>query len=122
MSLVLGLLNPQHDYSRVLHDAGSLTVAVSALIAAALAVVGLTYRREGRPRGSRRRLAGPRRGTSAVLLGAIAAVMFVLISASQHRIASLTIVSRAASARTMTPVRAAPRPPTVHRRLRGHRR
>jgi hypothetical protein len=102
MTLVLGLLHPRLDYSRVLHDAGSLTIAVVALIAVALSVVLLTYR-HGRAGGHPRRLPHPRRGTSAVLLGAIAAVLFVLTSASQHRIGSLTIVSRAAAVRTMTP-------------------
>jgi hypothetical protein len=120
MTLVLGLLNSQHDYSRVLHDAGSLTAGVIALVVVALLVVGLTYRRAGRTRGRPRRLARPRRGTSAVLLGAIAGVLFVLTSASQHRIASLTIVSGGSAGRTMTQVGVAPRRPSAHRRNRGH--
>jgi hypothetical protein len=98
MTLILGVASPQHEYSRVLHVADSLTLGVSALIAVALLVVGVTYRRASRARGRPRRL-HPRRGTSAVLLGAIAAVLLMLTSASQHRIASLTIVRRAATQR-----------------------
>ena len=122
MTLVLGLLHPRHDYSRVLHDAGSLTLGVVALIVVALSVVLFTYRHAGRARGRPRRLPHPRRGTSAVLLGAIAAVLLVLTSASQHRIGSLTIVSRASAVRTMTPVRAVPRRPVAHRSAHPHRR
>jgi hypothetical protein len=119
MTLILGLVNPQHDYSHVLQVAGSLSLGVSALIAVALLVVGVTYRRASRARGRPRRL-HPRRGTSAVLLGAIATVLLMLTSASQHRIASLTIVRGASAQRTMTPVLDVPHAPTRRRAGRKH--
>ena len=122
MTLVLGLLHPRQDYSRVLHDAGAFTIGVVALIAVALSVVLLTYRHAGRARGRPRRLPHPRRGTSALLLGAIAAVLLVLTSASQHRIGSLTIVSRASAVRTMTPVAAVVHRPRARRPAAAYRR
>jgi hypothetical protein len=121
MTVLLSLLGAQNDYSRALRDATPLIVGVVALIAVALFVVGATYRRMTRAHTAQPGLGQPRRGTSALLLGAIAAVLLVLVSASQHRIASLTIVRRASAARTMTPVTAAPSRVVLHRHARPPR-
>jgi hypothetical protein len=122
MTLVLGLLNPRHDYSRILHDAGSLTLGVAVLIVAALSVVLFTYRHAGRARGRPRRLPHPRRGTSAVLLGVIAAVLLMLTSASQHRIGSLTIVSRGSARHSPSTAAVATHRPSPRRQAHRHRR
>jgi hypothetical protein len=99
----IALFDLHHDYSRGLADAGPLTFGVVSLIAVALFVVLLTYLRARRTtRDGHPRPQPPRRGTSAVLLGAIAAVLLFLTSASQHRIASLTIVSGARKGQAAT--------------------
>ena len=58
----------------------------------------------------------PRRGTSALLLCAIATILLVLVSSSRRRIDSLTIVSHAGKARTMVPVAPAQHGTLPHRR------
>ncbi len=106
MTLASALLNVQDGYTKALHVAGSLAFGAVALIVVALIVVTVTFRWAVGPGGPR--LRHPRRGTSALLLGAIAIVL--LVASSQHRISSLTIVSHSGT-RTMTPARRPSGPP-----------
>ncbi len=96
MSL-LALLNLNDGGGGTVHDAAPLALGVVALIVVALLAVALTLRLAAR----RPRVGRPRRGTTALLLAAIATVLLMLTSVSQRRIASLTIVSHAAGSRSM---------------------
>ena len=117
MMLARGALQLQTPPTQVVHGTGPITIGAVGLIVVAVGVVAITYRHAVRVRsglGPRH----PRRGTSALLLGAIAAVVLGLSSSAQQPLASLTIVSGDSAQRTMTVVspprargpRAAPRP------------
>ena len=106
MTLASTLLNVHDGYTQALHIAGSLAFGAVALIAVALIVVVATFRWAIGPGAAR--LRHPRRGTPALLLGAIAVVL--LVASSEHRLASLTIVSHGGT-RTMAPIRRPSRSP-----------
>jgi hypothetical protein len=103
MMLLFALINLHDDTAPATHAMGPLTAGVIALFAIAAVIVVATYRR--RARGGRSGGYLPRRGTSAVLLGAICAVVLVLVSTSAQPIPSLTIVSHAGRAQSSRPAR-----------------
>lgn len=109
MTVVPTFIDVHAGYAKALHAAGSLAFGVVTLVAVALLVVGATY--WCAVATGRREIHRPRRGTSALLLCAIATILLVLVASSQHRIDSLTIVSHAGKARTMTPVHRSPSSP-----------
>lgn len=103
MMLARGALQLQSPPTQVGHGTGPITIGAVGLILVAVGVVAITYRHAVRVRsgpGPR----PPRRGTSALMLGAIAAVVLGLSSSAQQPLASLTIVSGNAARRTMTVV------------------
>lgn len=99
--LPFALITPHDDTAPATHAMGPLAVGVTALFAVAVVIVAATYRRRARIAQPAGHL--PRRGTSALLLGAICAVLLVLVSTSTQRIPSLTIVSHAGRARASRP-------------------
>lgn len=95
MFLGPGLINFHDDAAPASHAASALTAGAVVLIIVAIVAVAATWRHRTGV-GS----AGthpPRRGTSAILLGAICAVLLVLVSSSERQIPSLTIVSHAST-------------------------
>lgn len=117
MTFVLGALNLSHPASPAAPAAGSITAGAVVLVLVALLAVAATYRRAIRRRPGQPTSRHPRRGTSALVLCAISAVLFALTSVAQRPLASLTIVSRHSAQRTMTVVS----PPRRHARLAGTR-
>lgn len=103
MTFVLGALHLSDTTGS--RDSGPITLGALALILVAIGVVGITYRRAMRARLGLPGRRHPRRGTSALLLAAIASVVLGLASTAQRPLASLTIVSREANRPTLTMTR-----------------
>jgi len=103
MTLAPGLVNLHDGTAPATHAAASLAVGVIALLTVATVIVAATYRLRRRAAQATSHL--PPRGTSALLLGVIGAVLLVLVATSEQRIPSLTIVSHAGAAGAHPPAR-----------------
>lgn len=104
MMLARAALQLSNPPTEAVHGTGPITIGAVGLIVVALGVVAITYRRAMRVRSGRPGPRHPRRGTSALLLGAIAAVILGLSASARQPLDSLTIVSRDSARDTMTVV------------------